>query len=238
LARMVTSFLQPNTQGLPPMTRWAKLPEIVKRGDDLISLYQLAYALFIPEFQRQLLGNTIADNTADGLPCAMRSRLLTETRSRSALAAVSVLEQRLFLGERLLRDTDATSMAASIELRMPLVDQVVVEHVNQLCDQDRFSPLGEKSVLRRVALRGLESESFELPKKAFVLPYDPWLRRGMSKIVDQMMRDPVAIAPTGLNPDAVTRLWLAFLDGAPIYWSRVWAIYVFIWWCHRHKVYI
>ena len=238
LARMVTSFLQPNTQGLPPMTRWAKLPEIVKRGDDLISLYQLAYALFIPEFQRQLLGNIIADNAVDGLPFAMRSRLLTETRSRSALAAVSVLEQRLFLGERLLRDTDATSMAASIELRMPLVDQVVVEHVNQLCDQDRFSPLGEKSVLRRVALRGLESESFELPKKAFVLPYDRWLRRGMSKVVDQMMRDPVAIAPTGLNPDAVTRLWLAFLDGAPIYWSRVWAIYVFIWWCHRHKVYL
>ena len=142
------------------MTRWAKLPEIVKRGDDLISLYQLAYALFIPEFQRQLLGNIIADNTADGLPFAMRSRLLSETRSRSALAAVSVLEQRLFLGERLLRDTDATSMAASIELRMPLVDQVVVEHANQLCDQERFSPLGEKSVLRRVALRGLESDIF------------------------------------------------------------------------------
>ena len=82
LARMVTSFLQPNTQGLPPMTRWAKLPEIVKRGDDLISLYQLAYALFIPEFQRQLLGNIIADNAADGLPFAMRSRLLTETHAR------------------------------------------------------------------------------------------------------------------------------------------------------------
>ena len=238
LARMVTSFLQPNTQGLPPMTRWAKLPEIVKRGDDLISLYQLAYALFIPEFQRQLLSNIIADNAIDGLPLAMHSRLLSETHARSALAVVSVLEQRLFLGERLLRDTDATSMAASIELRMPLVDQVVVEHANQLGDQDRFSPLGQKSVLRRVALRGLESDAFELPKKPFVLPYDRWLRRGMSKVVDQMMRDPVAIAPTGLNPDAVTRLWLAFLDGAPIYWSRVWAIYVLIWWCHRHKVYL
>ena len=48
-----------------------------------------------------------------------------------------------FLANAYLRDTDATSMAASIELRMPLVDQVVVEHVNQLCDHDRFSPLGK-----------------------------------------------------------------------------------------------
>ena len=106
-----------------------------------------------------------------------------------------------------------------------------------ISDQDRFSPLGEVRTTTRRA-RGLEVVIFDLPKKAFVLPYDPWLRRGMSKVVDQMMRDPVAIAPTGLNPDAVTRLWLAFLDGAPIYWSRVWAIYVFIWWCHRYKVYI
>jgi asparagine synthase (glutamine-hydrolysing) len=238
LAKMVMSVLQPTKQGLPPMTRWAKLPEIVKRGDNLISLYQLAYALFIPEFQRQLLGNTLADNAADGLPCAMRSRLLSETDARSALAAISVLEQRLFLGERILRDTDTTSMAASIELRMPLVDQVVVEHVNQLRDRERFSPLGQKSVLRRIALRGLESESFELPKKAFVLPYDRWLRRGLFKVVDPTMRDPVGITPTGLNPDAVTRLWQAFLDGAPIYWSRVWTIYVLIWWCHRHRVYL
>jgi asparagine synthase (glutamine-hydrolysing) len=52
-----------------------------------------------------------------------------------------------------------------------------------------------------------------------------------------VMRDPAAVAPTGLDPNAVRRLWQAFVDGAPLYWSRVWAIYVFIRWCHRHRVY-
>ena len=137
-----------------------------------------------------------------------------------------------------LRDTDAASMAASIELRTPLVDQVLVEHASQLSDRDRYLPLGQKSILRQMALRGINSEFFELRKRPFVLPYDRWLRRRLSKIVDPLMRDPVAIAPTGLNPEAVSRLWQAFLDGAPIYWSRVWAIYVLIWWCHRHKVYL
>ena len=52
------------------------------------------------------------------------------------------------------------------------------------------------------------------------------------------LRDPQAIAPTGLDPRAVERLWRAFLDGAPgLYWSRVWAVYVFIRWCNHNRVF-
>src|SRR6185312_10061037 len=101
---------------VPPQTRWAKLPAMVRRGDDLLSLYQLSYALFLPDFQRQLIAGGMVDVLRDGLPDAMRASLLEETCGRSSLAAISLFEQRLFLGERLLRDTDATSMAASIEV--------------------------------------------------------------------------------------------------------------------------
>ena len=239
LARMVSSVMQPSGGAVPQQTRWAKLPEMVRRGDDLLSLYQLAYALFLPDFQRQLLGCATADALTDGLPAAMRSRLLAETKSRSPLSAISVMEQRLFLGERLLRDTDSTSMASSIEVRLPLVDQLLFENVDRLPDYARYYPVGRKSVLRQLGLRGLDLRLFERPKTGFVLPYDRWLRTSLGKVMDRMMRDPAAIKPTGLNPEAVRRLWQAFLDGAPgLYWSRVWAIYVFIRWCHRYEVYL
>src|SRR5262249_54029922 len=156
----------------------------------------------------------LADNIVDGLPEKMRTRLWVETRSRSALAAISVLEQRLFLGERLLRDTDATSMAASIEVRLPLVDKVLFENVGRLDDSERYYPLGKKSVLRRSGLRGLDPRLFGQPKTGFVLPYNRWLRRSVGKVINQTMRDPAMVKPTGLNPDAVQRLWQAFTDGA------------------------
>src|SRR6185437_9743879 len=73
-----------------------------------------------------------AEMLIDGLPAPMHSRLLFETHSKSNLAAISTMEQRLFLGERLLPDTDATSMAASIEVRLPLVDHVLFENVCRL----------------------------------------------------------------------------------------------------------
>jgi asparagine synthase (glutamine-hydrolysing) len=130
-------------------------------------------------------------------------------------------------------------MSASIEIRLPLVDHVLVESIERLPNRNRFDPIGRKAALRRIGLRGLKSELFERPKAGFVLPYDRWLRRGLGNLIDGTMRDPEAIKPTGLDPQAVERLWQAFLDGAPgLYWSRIWAIYVFIQWCHRHQIYL
>lgn len=239
LAKLVASALQPSSGLIPQQTRWAKLPQIAQRGDDLLALYQQAYALFLPAFQQQLMGDAMGGGLIDGLPAAMRSRLLLETQSRTPLSAISIMEQRLFLGERLLRDTDATGMAASIEMRLPLVDQVLFENVSRLPDHERYHPLGKKSVLRRIGLRGLDPALFERPKTGFVMPYDRWIRMGLGKVMDKTMRDPDAVKPAGLNPEAVRRLWQSFLDGAPgIYWTRVWAIYVLIRWCDRHGAYL
>ena len=239
MGRAVASAMQPSRAAFPPQTRWAKLPDMLGRCDDPLALYQLAYALFVPASQRQLLGGRLDAALMDGLPAAMSRRLRSEMNSSEILPAIGLLERTLFLGERLLRDTDATSMSASIEIRLPLVDQVLVENVERLSIGNRFDPIGKKTALRRIGLRGLNPELFERPKAGFVLPYDRWLRSGLGKMIDGAMRDPEAIKPTGLDPKAVTRLWQSFLDGAPgLYWSRIWAIYVFIRWCHRHRIYL
>jgi len=237
-ATLATWPLRRSGGAVPPQTRWAKLPDMVRHGDNLLALYQLAYSLFLPGFQHELMAADFAAPLAEGLPLAMRQRLTAETRGRTPLSAISVMEQRMFLGERLLRDNDVASMASSLEQRVPLVDQVLFESVDRLPDQARYQPLGRKDMLRRIGLRGLDPALFERPKSGFVLPFDRWIRRGLRNAMDQTLRDPQAIAPVGLDPTAVERLWRAFLDGAPgMYWSRVWSIYVFIRWCHRNRVF-
>ena len=237
LARLATVPLRRRGGAIPPQTRWAKLPGMVRHGDDPLALYQLAYALFLPEWQHELLGSTVGERLRDGLPAEMYGLLEEQIGGRSDLSAIAVLEQRLFLGERLLRDNDAASMAASLEQRVPLVDQVLFETVDRLPDALRFDPVGRKAVLRRVGLRGLDPALFERPKSGFVLPFDRWIRRGLRDVMHETLRDPEAATAAGLDPGAVRRLWQAFLDGAPgVYWSRVWAVYVLIRWCLRNGV--
>ncbi|HWV38896.1 MAG TPA: asparagine synthase (glutamine-hydrolyzing) [Vulgatibacter sp.] len=222
---------------IPPQTRWAKLPHLIRRGEDLLGLYQLAYALFLPEFQGHLLDPEFGEVLHDGMSAAARDRLAGETRSRSPLSALSVMELRLFLGERLLRDNDAASMAASIEQRLPFVDQELFQSVDRLPDAVRYDPLGKKAILRRLGLRGLPQKLFDRPKRGFELPYDTWIRRGLRKSIDETMRDPEAARAAGLRPEGVRRLWQGFLEGAPgLYWSRVWAIFVLLRWCQRNQV--
>jgi asparagine synthase (glutamine-hydrolysing) len=237
-AKLATWPLRRSGQEVPPQNRWAKLPEMIRHGDDLLALYQLASALFLPSWQGELLAPGFAEALPDGLSSSMRQRLFAETRNRTPLSAISVMEQRLFLGERLLRDNDVASMAASLEQRVPLVDHVLFESVDRLADQARYQPLGRKDMLRRIGLRGLDPALFDRPKSGFVLPFDRWIRQGLKKVMDRTMRDPQVIAQCGLNPVAVERLWKAFLDGTPgLYWSRVWSVYALIRWCHRNGVY-
>ena len=236
-AELATARLRRSAGAIPPQTRWAKLPEMVKRGDDLEALYQLAYALFLPSFQHELLGDAVGGALVDGLTEELHARLAAETRGRSALSSLSVFETRLFLGERLLRDNDVASMAASIEQRVPLVDSVLFDTVDRLPDAARYAPVTRKAILRRVGLRGLPRDLWDRPKSGFVLPFERWIRQGLKRAVDDTLRDSAAVAAVGLQPEAVARLWKAFLDGAPgLYWSRVWAIYVLVRWCQRHRV--
>jgi asparagine synthase (glutamine-hydrolysing) len=237
-AKLVASAVTGKGGAVAAQTRWAKLPEMVRSENNLLRLYQLSYALFLPDFQAELLNGTAGKTRLQsGLPLKLHERLMREAGGRSPLASVSVMEQRVFLGERLLRDVDAASMAVSLETRLPLVDQALLEKVTQLPDSVRYEPVGRKQALRNAGLVGLDAKLFERPKRGFVMPFDRWIRKQLRGPMDQVMRDEALAKKVGLNGKTINRLWQAFQDGAPgLYWSRVWAIYILLRWCDRHGV--
>jgi len=172
-----------------------------------------------------------------GLPVKVAQELGQLIAGGRPLPAISILELWCFLGERLLRDTDAASMASSLEVRVPFLDHRVVEATSVLSDEDRFQPLGKKQVLRKLALRDLDATLFDRPKSGFVLPIDRWARNSLKEEMTAALRDRNFCETAGLDAGAVDRLWSAFLGGARgLYWSRVWAIYVLGWWCREHRM--
>jgi asparagine synthase (glutamine-hydrolysing) len=238
-ATLISSAMGAGRRGvIPPQTRWAKLPEMAAAGEDLLRLYQLSYALFLPDLQRRLMPDAPGgDALVDGLPVALADELADEIRDRDVLEAVSVLEHRCFLGERLLRDSDAAGMAPSLEIRLPLVDSVLTEHVFRMPTDARYNPIGRKMALRRSGLVGLDPVLFDRPKRGFELPLNRWIDQGLGDEIDTLMRDHAAASAIGLDGPTVERLWDGYRSGAPgLYWSRVWSIYVLLRWSHTHGV--
>jgi asparagine synthase (glutamine-hydrolysing) len=222
---------------LPPQTRWGKLGDALAARGDLLDTYQVSYSLFSSDFARQLLRCRVNGELHMGLPGKVAQELSELIARSRPLPAISMLELWCFLGERLLRDTDAASMASSLEVRVPFLDHEVVSAASALPEEERFQPLGKKQVLREIALRDLPAALFDRPKSGFVLPIDRWARNALKEEMTAALSDRDFCEAAGLDARAVGRLWSAFLAGSRgLYWSRVWAIYVLGWWCREHRV--
>jgi asparagine synthase (glutamine-hydrolysing) len=222
---------------VPPQTRWGKLSDALAARGDLTDLYQVSYALFTRDFRRRLSLNGLAVAADHGLPAGRAAELRALVSGRSPLSAISALEMELFLGERLLRDTDAASMEVSLEVRVPLLDHRVVEAVCALDDGDRFEPIMRKSLLHRVAMPQLPESLFDRPKSGFELPLEVWCRRGLRPLVAQTLTSASACEAAHLDPGVVRDLWGEYERRAPgLHWSRVWALFVLLWWCREHRV--
>ena len=224
----------------PPQTRWGKIADVARAAPDLLGLYQVFYALFTRETQAALAGVTVRAAQAaqeHGLPAAVAELWRRRSAGNDLLHGVSLLELSSFIGERLLRDTDSASMAVSLEVRVPLLDHVLIEKVAGIDSGRRFLPLQRKQLLRELALARLDPEIFERPKSGFVLPIEAWARQSLRPQMDALFRDVETIRRAGLDSRSVAILWRSYLDGRPgLYWSRVWAVYVLLAWCQRYDV--
>jgi asparagine synthase (glutamine-hydrolysing) len=233
-ARVLTRLKTGPPGETPPQTRWGKLGDALATHGDLVKMYQVSYGLFTESFVAQL-GSIPSPEVSHGLPTARAQELRWQAASCGLLGAISLLEQSLFLGERLLRDTDAASMAVALEVRVPLLDHTIVESLANLSECIRFQPLGEKRLLRELGLSGIDPAVFDRPKSGFVLPLEVWTRRRVKHIIDSTFGDSDLVHGAGLRPDAIARLWRSYQAGAPgLYWSRVWSLFVLLNWCRSH----
>lgn len=233
LAGLAMRALAGRNGRVPPQTRTGKLVDVLAARGRLPELYQVKYALFTADFQRDLLGDPDV-SSGYGLAADRLDEMREMIRGCSARQAVSALEFTMFLQERLLRDTDAASMASSLEVRLPLVDHEVYEAVARLPEEERFTAQSKRA-LRQAAMPDLPAGLFERPKAGFVLPIEAWCRSELAGEVEQTLLDAAACSDVGLDPQAVARLWRSFQAGAPgLYWSRIWSIFVLVWWGRRH----
>ena len=220
-----------------PQTRWGKLGDILATKGELVSIYQAAYALFTKDFASELVGGNSPASIVYGLPQSRAREMRDLISGEEILHAISLLELTNFIGERLLRDTDAASMAVSLEVRVPLLDHELVEATARVDTKQRFHPLQGKKLLRDMALGNLPSRLFDRPKRGFELPIAAWCRHALRADIDATFADRDHCRSIGLDPNAVARLWDAFKSGARgIYWSRIWAIFVLLRWCRTHGV--
>ncbi|HEX9106876.1 MAG TPA: asparagine synthase-related protein, partial [Longimicrobiales bacterium] len=116
------------------------------------------------------------------------------------------LELQHFLGDHNLNYTDKTGMAASVEVRVPLLDLELVELASRIPAGLKQRGPGGKYALRRAMEGVLPPAILSRPKTGFGVPLRRWLREDLREYVGDVL-SPASLHGRGLfEPRAVDRL--------------------------------
>jgi asparagine synthase (glutamine-hydrolysing) len=148
------------------------------------------------------------------------------------LAQLTRLELKNYMTHTLLRDTDAMSMAHSLEVRVPLIDHKLVEFATRIPFALKLRDGHAKWVLTQALRDVLPPEIANRPKRGFEMPVAAWMRHELRPILDDALSRR-SIEQRGLfRYEAVSALYERFLNGDEPY-MRVWALAALELWCRE-----
>ncbi|HVI71242.1 MAG TPA: asparagine synthase-related protein, partial [Pyrinomonadaceae bacterium] len=206
----------------------AKFWQLANSGGTPEDVYRISRQLFSADSILQMTGRKIdvrANNGNHDLP--------------DVINTISTLELKGYMTNTLLRDTDAMSMAHSLEVRVPFVDAKVVDYVLSLPGEWKLPAQNSTPKPLLAAALGdlLPRDLLVRPKMGFTLPFEKWLQRNLRADVTSVLEDSQRVAATSLNLQAVQRIWRNFLQKPrAIGWSRPWSLYVLAKWCEINGV--
>lgn len=156
--------------GLHPKARG-----LLEYGRTYPGAYLLQRGLFLPH---ELASIMPQEEATVALQQLIPFELIHDTiapRPQRGFAKVCALESSLYMRNQLLRDTDWTSMAHSIEVRAPLVDIRLLDSIAHLpLDRPEFAG---KFLLKEAPSTPLPTIVRERAKTGFVTPIAQWLQR-------------------------------------------------------------
>ncbi len=134
------------------------------------------------------------------------------------------MDLKTFLPCLNLAYTDKMSMAASTEVRVPLLDDWLVALAARIPPELKLRRLTRKYILKRSMEPILPREVIRRPKAGFGAPVRSWLVGDLKPMVDELL-SPQAVSRRGLfEPREVQRLIAANHAGTEDNALRIWAL--------------
>ncbi len=186
----------------------------------------LAYrGLFVGRFLEEILADDISQEAGQTFERYMDETRWVASCDLSSSGAVAGLELSRYMCSQLLRDTDAMSMAHSLEIRVPLVDrQVVKKALAFMSCKTRKGDGRAKWLLRQAVQKPLPHDIVNKRKQGFVFPWQKWMSGKVMTHLDGMLEDTDCWKML-LKKDIVNK-WKNGYEAGHVHWSCIWGLYV------------
>jgi asparagine synthase (glutamine-hydrolysing) len=151
-----------------------KAAGMLEYGGTYAGAYLLQRGLFMPWELGDVLEREVVDQGLRRLAPLQRARQELGSRALSPSAKVATLEASLYMRNQLLRDTDWASMAHGLEVRVPLVDSVLLSRISAISGAAEAQ--ATKTNLARSPSTPLPAHVVSRAKTGFSTPIAHWLQ--------------------------------------------------------------
>jgi asparagine synthase (glutamine-hydrolysing) len=191
------ALIEPAAAKLAPMTAW-KLGRAAA-FDGNRGTYLHDHACHFPPPMRALIGCRLAP------PDKVQEALFDEFDGPAQSASLYT-DLNAYLPEDLLTLLDRTSMAVSVEARVPFLDHRLVEAALAVPPAVRTPDDRQKGLQRAIAARFLPDAVLEAPKRGFVSPLPAWLEAGLAAPIRSVLTRPDTLARGWWSAQGIERL--------------------------------
>jgi asparagine synthase (glutamine-hydrolysing) len=183
-------------------------------------------ALFSDEFLNSFCGTSVP---LDGF-----KNYFDNAPANTLLSRLLYLDTKTYLPGDILTKVDRMSMAASLEVRAPILDHLVVEGAARLPENLKFRNGRGKYLLKKLAARvGVPQGVLNRPKQGFALPLVHWLRGELKDDLLPILVEPRTLARGYFNPKAIRVLLDEHSRGRRDHSAQIWLLLMFELW-HRN----
>ena len=204
--------------------KWQKLITLMDKTN-IQELYRMTICLWSEPELGHVLG--------EPLPKSQYEEVFLQTEGWPLLSRLMRVDQKTYLPDAMLTKVDRSSMAVSLEVRVPLLDHRVVEYTAKLADSLKYRNGEGKYLMRRLLSRYVPSELFERPKMGFGIPIDSWFRNGLKGLLLDYL-SPERLKKEGLFDQFIVEKKIKeHLSGQANHQYRLWSLLMWEMWRER-----
>jgi asparagine synthase (glutamine-hydrolysing) len=190
------------------------------------------------ETLRRLLSDDLASLAHSAARPAAFAALAAAAQAPDYVSGLQQIDIETYLPGDILTKVDTTSMAVSLESRVPLLDHRLMEFVATIPSSLKLRHGDGKHVLKRAMERALPPEILTRKKMGFGVPLGAWFRRELRDMTRDVLLSPRARQRGIFRPSEVEALLATHDSGRRDCSARLWALLCFeLWmgqWMDRH----
>ena len=187
-------------------------------------------------FSRQQQVAMLDGRDASWDPVDLYRERYAETAGAEPLARLQDVDLGIYLVDDLLVKTDRSSMAHSLELRVPFLDNEVATTALGLATPLKVRGLAKKRLLRRALAPLLPKQVLQGPKQGFSIPVAAWLRGPLQGFAREVLSVDALARQGWLDPTTVTALLDRHCAGEEDLSRQLWGLIAFTLWFDRYAV--